>query len=106
VAHGKFLFTSEAVSMAIPTSWPTKSPTHPRRPVCQGPHERVACETMVTTGIAIVAGEITSKAVIYYPSRPPGHPRGGLHRRQDGHLRRHVCHHALDRRQSPDIAMV
>ena len=28
---------------------------------------RVACETMVTTGIAIVAGEITTKAVIDYP---------------------------------------
>src|SRR5271169_2932763 len=31
------------------------------------PYSRVACETMVTTGIAIVAGEITSKAVIDYP---------------------------------------
>ena len=29
---------------------------------------RVACETMVTTGIAIVAGEITTKAVIDYPA--------------------------------------
>ena len=27
----------------------------------------MACETMVTTGIAIVAGEITTKAVIDYP---------------------------------------
>jgi S-adenosylmethionine synthetase len=31
------------------------------------PLSRVACETMVTTGIAIVAGEITTKAVIDYP---------------------------------------
>src|SRR5271157_6592119 len=31
------------------------------------PYSRVACETMVTTGIAIVAGEITTKAVIDYP---------------------------------------
>ena len=33
----------------------------------QDPMSRVACETMVTTGIAIVAGEITTKAVIDYP---------------------------------------
>ena len=40
------------------------------------PYSRVACETMVTTGIAIVAGEITTKAVIDYSrGRPPGHPR-------------------------------
>jgi S-adenosylmethionine synthetase len=32
------------------------------------PFSRVACETMVTTGIAIVAGEITTKAQIDYPS--------------------------------------
>jgi S-adenosylmethionine synthetase len=34
----------------------------------QDPYSRVACETMVTTGIAIVAGEITTKAVIDYAS--------------------------------------
>jgi S-adenosylmethionine synthetase len=32
----------------------------------QDPFSRVACETMVTTGIAIVAGEITTKAVVNY----------------------------------------
>jgi S-adenosylmethionine synthetase len=34
----------------------------------QDVYSRVACETMVTTGIAIVAGEITTKAVIDYPA--------------------------------------
>jgi len=34
--------------------------------LAQDPESRVACETMVTTGIAIVAGEITTKAVIDY----------------------------------------
>jgi S-adenosylmethionine synthetase len=33
----------------------------------QDPHSRVACETMVTTGIVVIAGEITTKAVIDYP---------------------------------------
>jgi S-adenosylmethionine synthetase len=32
----------------------------------QDPYSRVACETMVTTGIAIIAGEITTKANIDY----------------------------------------
>ncbi|MCH2610197.1 MAG: methionine adenosyltransferase [Pirellulales bacterium] len=32
----------------------------------QDPHSRVACETMVTTGIAVVAGEITTTANISY----------------------------------------
>jgi S-adenosylmethionine synthetase len=34
--------------------------------LAQDPTSRVACETMVTTGIAIVAGEITTKATIDY----------------------------------------
>jgi S-adenosylmethionine synthetase len=31
------------------------------------PYSRVACEAMVTTGVAIIAGEITTKATIEYP---------------------------------------
>jgi S-adenosylmethionine synthetase len=31
------------------------------------PYSRVACETLVTTGVAVVAGEITTKATIDYP---------------------------------------
>lgn len=34
--------------------------------LAQDPYSRVACETMVTTGMAIVAGEITSNAVVDY----------------------------------------
>ncbi|HZV81057.1 MAG TPA: methionine adenosyltransferase [Geobacteraceae bacterium] len=33
----------------------------------QDPKSRVACETMVTTGMAVIAGEITTSAVIDYP---------------------------------------
>ncbi|MCH2124502.1 MAG: methionine adenosyltransferase [Pirellulaceae bacterium] len=32
----------------------------------QDPQSRVACETMVTTGVAVIAGEITTKAVVDY----------------------------------------
>ena len=31
------------------------------------PYSRVACETMVTTGMVVVAGEITSEGVVSYP---------------------------------------
>jgi S-adenosylmethionine synthetase len=34
--------------------------------IAQDPRSRVACETMVTTGVAIIAGEITTKAVVDY----------------------------------------
>ena len=32
--------------------------------LAQDPNSRVACETMVTTGLVVIAGEITSKAVV------------------------------------------
>jgi S-adenosylmethionine synthetase len=35
--------------------------------LAEDPASRVACETMVTTGIAIIAGEITTQAKINYP---------------------------------------
>ncbi|QDV07080.1 S-adenosylmethionine synthase [Planctomycetes bacterium Poly30] len=34
--------------------------------LAQDPNSRVACETMVTTGVCIVAGEITTKATVNY----------------------------------------
>jgi S-adenosylmethionine synthetase len=34
--------------------------------LAQDPRSRVACETMVTTGLAVIAGEITSKGTIDY----------------------------------------
>ena len=34
----------------------------------QDPNSRVACETMVTTGLCVVAGEITTSAYVDIPS--------------------------------------
>jgi S-adenosylmethionine synthetase len=35
--------------------------------LAQDPMSRVACETLVTTGLALIAGEITTKATVNYP---------------------------------------
>jgi S-adenosylmethionine synthetase len=68
VAAGKYLFTSESVSMGHPDKLADQiSDGVLDALLTQDPYSRVACETMVTTGIAIVAGEITTKAVIDYP---------------------------------------
>ena len=68
MAQGKFLFTSEAVSMGHPDKLADQiSDGILDALFAKDPMSRVACETMVTTGIAIVAGEITTKAVIDYP---------------------------------------
>jgi len=67
VATGKYLFTSESVSMGHPDKLADNiSDGILDALFAQDPHSRVACETMVTTGMAIIAGEITTNAVIDY----------------------------------------
>jgi len=67
VAKGKYLFTSEAVSMGHPDKLADQiSDGILDALLADDPQSRVACETLVTTGIAIVAGEITTKAVTNY----------------------------------------
>jgi len=67
VPKGKFVFTSEAVSSGHPDKLADQiSDGILDALLTKDPYSRVACETMVTTGIAIVAGEITTKAVIDY----------------------------------------
>ncbi len=69
MAAGKFLFTSESVSMGHPDKLADQISDGILDALLAGDqNSRVACETMVTTGIAIVAGEITSKAGIDYQS--------------------------------------
>jgi len=67
VAHGKFLFTSESVSMGHPDKLADQiSDGVLDAYLAQDPRSRVACETMVTTGLAVIAGEITSQGTIDY----------------------------------------
>ncbi len=69
MASGKFLFTSESVSMGHPDKLADQiSDGILDALLTQDSHSRVACETLVTTGMAMVAGEITTRAAIDYPS--------------------------------------
>ena len=67
MSSDKFLFTSESVSMGHPDKLADQiSDGILDAMLEQDPNSRVACETMVTTGIAIIAGEVTTKAVVDY----------------------------------------
>ena len=66
-SSGKFLFTSESVSMGHPDKLADQiSDGVLDALLAQDPYSRVACETMVTTGVAILAGEITTRATVDY----------------------------------------
>jgi len=63
-----YLFTSESVSMGHPDKVADQiSDAVLDAMLEQDPNSRVACETMVTTGLAVVAGEITTKAIVDIP---------------------------------------
>jgi S-adenosylmethionine synthetase len=67
VAGGKYLFTSESVSMGHPDKLADRISDSVLDALLAGdPTSRVACETLVTTGIAIIAGEITTKTNLNY----------------------------------------
>ena len=67
MASGNYLFTSESVSMGHPDKLADQiSDGVLDALLAQDPYSRVACETMVTTGMAIISGEITTKAQVDY----------------------------------------
>ena len=64
-----FLFTSESVTEGHPDKVSDQISDHILdRMLDQDLNARVACETMVTTGMAIVAGEITTSAYVDIPN--------------------------------------
>jgi S-adenosylmethionine synthetase len=67
--NGRHLFTSESVTEGHPDKIADQiSDAVLDALLAQDPMSRVACETMVTTGLAFVAGEVTSKAYADLPS--------------------------------------
>ena len=60
------------LGVASPRAIPTRSPTRSRDAVLDAmladdPNGRVACETLVTTGLVVVAGEITTDSYVDIP---------------------------------------
>lgn len=64
-----YLFTSESVSEGHPDKLADQiSDAILDGFLAQDPRSRVACETLVTTGLVMLAGEVTSRAVLDYQS--------------------------------------
>jgi len=62
------LFTSESVTMGHPDKVADQiSDSILDAMIAQDPDSRVACETMVTTGMAVIAGEVTTQAYVDIP---------------------------------------
>ncbi|MBI4878256.1 MAG: methionine adenosyltransferase [Planctomycetes bacterium] len=63
----RHLFTSESVGMGHPDKVADQiSDAILDALIAEDPASRVACETLVTTGLCVISGEITSKAVVDY----------------------------------------
>ncbi len=69
MAHETYLFTSESVTEGHPDKVADGiSDAVLDANLRQDPRARVACETLVSTGLVVIAGEITSRATVDYSS--------------------------------------
>ncbi len=67
--NDRYLFTSESVSMGHPDKMADQISDGILDAILeQDPYARVACESLLTTGLVCLAGEITTRALIDYPS--------------------------------------
>ena len=65
----RYLFTSESVSMGHPDKMADQISDGILDAILQqDPYARVACESLLTTGLVCLAGEITTKAMVDYPA--------------------------------------
>ncbi len=104
---GKALFTSESVTEGHPDKIADQiSDAVLDAALAQDPLSRVAIETLVTTGVAFVAGEMTTRAVLEIPSIVRGVIRDIGYTSAAFGYDCDTCSviSAIDR-QSPDIAM-
>jgi len=105
--NGRYLFTSESVTEGHPDKIADQiSDSILDAILAQDPVGRVACETLVTTGLAIVAGEITTSCYVDFPSivretiKDVGYTRGKF-----GFDSETCAVLSSIHEQSPDIAM-
>jgi S-adenosylmethionine synthetase len=68
MSSSNYLFTSESVSEGHPDKIADQiSDSILDALLKQDPNSRVACETLVTTGLVVISGEVTSKAYVEIP---------------------------------------
>ena len=68
MSSGNYLFTSESVSEGHPDKIADQiSDSILDALLKQDPRSRVACETLVTTGLVVISGEVTTKAHVEIP---------------------------------------
>jgi S-adenosylmethionine synthetase len=102
-----FLFTSESVTEGHPDKMADQiSDTVLDAVLAQDATGRVACETLVTTGLALVAGEITTSAQLDYSDIVRGAIRDIGYTHAEYGFDADTCAVISSlKRQSPDIAM-
>jgi S-adenosylmethionine synthetase len=109
LSHNKrtFLFTSESVTEGHPDKIADQiSDAVLDAVLTQDAMGRVACETLVTTGLAMVAGEITTSAILDYSDIVRGVIRDVGYTRAEYGFDADTCAVISSiKRQSPDIAM-
>ena len=67
MANGQYLFTSESVTEGHPDKMADQiSDSVLDALLAQDPRSRVACETLITTGLVVIAGEVTTNARVDY----------------------------------------
>ncbi len=106
-ANRSFLFTSESVTEGHPDKIADQISDAVLDAVMkEDPNGRVACETLVTTGLAVVAGEITTAAHLDYSEIVRGVVRDvGYVRAKYGFDAETCGVISAVKRQSPDIAL-
>jgi len=106
-ASRNFLFTSESVTEGHPDKIADQiSDAVLDEVLRQDPKGRVGCETLVTTGLAVVAGEITTTATLDYDTLVRDTIRGvGYDRAKYGYDCETCAVMSTVKKQSPDIAM-
>ena len=105
--NGRHLFTSESVTEGHPDKIADQiSDAVLDTLLAQDPESRVACETLVTTGLAFIAGEITTKAYADLPTIVRETIKGvGYTRAKYGFDYETCAVISAIHEQSPDIAM-
>ena len=77
MAQDEYLFTSESVTEGHPDKIADQiSDAVLDAILAQDPRGRVACETLLTTGLVVVAGEITTSCYVDIPRARPRHDQG------------------------------